>query len=95
MQPPPVMSSAEVTKSGLSAPEGGYLITAPMPGLVIRYEVKIGDKVKKGDTLVVIEAMKMQNMLPASADGIILELPRNSGDRVAKGDALVIVGPIK
>ena len=50
---------------------------------------------KKGDTLEVIEAMKMQNMLPASADGIILELPRNSGDRVAKGDALVIVGPIK
>lgn len=95
LQPPPAMSSTEVTKSGLSAPEGGYLITAPMPGLVIRYEVKIGDKVKKGDTLVVIEAMKMQNMLPASADGIILELPRNSGDRVAKGDALVIVGPIK
>ncbi len=92
VQPPPVMSS---TKSGLSAPEGGYLLTAPMPGLVIRYEVKIGDQIKQGDTLVVVEAMKMQNMLPASADGIILELPRDSGDRVAKGDALVVVGPNK
>ena len=91
-QPPPPAPDA-ATPSMQNAPEGGALLTSPMPGLVIRHEVEIGQTVKAGDTLVVIEAMKMQNMLPSPADGVILELPRAAGDRVARGDILAVIGP--
>ena len=91
-QPPPPAPDA-ATPSMQNAPEGGALLTSPMPGLVIRHEVEIGQSVKAGDTLVVIEAMKMQNMLPSPADGVILELPRAAGDRVARGDILAVIGP--
>ena len=91
-QPPPPAPDA-ATPSMQNAPEGGALLTSPMPGLVIRHEVEIGQTVKAGDTLVVIEAMKMQNMLPSPAAGVILELPRAAGDRVARGDILAVIGP--
>ena len=77
----------------MSAPEGGALITAPMPGLVISYEVDVGQAVKAGETVVVIEAMKMQNLLPSPTDGVVLELPRQAGDRVSRGDVLAVIGP--
>ena len=93
VQPPPGMSQ-QIT-SAISEPEGGFLLTAPMPGLVVKYEVVVGDRVSKGQTLVVVEAMKMQNLLPSNINGIVLELPRNNGDRVAKGDALAIIGPLE
>ena len=53
----------------------------------------MGQEVKAGDTIVVIEAMKMQNMLPSPVDGVIVELPRAAGDRVARGDILAVIGP--
>ncbi len=91
-QPPPPAPDA-ATPSMQNAPEGGALLTSPMPGLVIRHQVEIGQTVKAGDTLVIIEAMKMQNMLPSPAAGVILELPRAAGDRVARGDILAVIGP--
>lgn len=94
-QPPPPAASTGSSPSAVSAPEGGALLTSPMPGLVIRYEVEIGQTVKAGDTVVVMEAMKMQNMLPSPADGVVMELPRQVGDRVARGDVLAIIGPPK
>ncbi len=91
-QPPPPAPDTP-TPSTQNAPEGGALLTSPMPGLVIRHEVEIGQEVKAGDTIIVIEAMKMQNMLPSPVDGVILELPRAAGDRVARGDILAVIGP--
>ena len=91
-QPPPPAPDA-ATPSMQNAPEGGALLTSPMPGLVIRHQVEIGQTVKAGDTLVIIEAMKMQNMLPSPAAGVVLELPRAAGDRVARGDILAVIGP--
>ena len=91
-QPPPPVAASPTTSTAIT-PEGGALLTAPMPGLVIRYKVEVGQQIKAGDTVIVIEAMKMQNMLPATIDGVIMELPRAAGDRVARGDILAVIGP--
>ena len=71
------------------APKGS--LTAPMPGIIIKYEVEVGQKVKAGDTVVILEAMKMESALPAPADGTVKELRLKPGDRVAKGDVIAVI----
>jgi pyruvate/oxaloacetate carboxyltransferase len=61
---------------------------APIPGMVIEYKVNIGDKVKAGDIIVVLEAMKMFNNLAAPCDGEVKKIDFKAGDSVAKGDIL-------
>lgn len=68
--------------------EGGRL-TAPMPGSVVSFAVKVGDVVKKGQPLAVIEAMKMEHTIAAPADGIVHELLYQPGDQVREGDELL------
>ncbi len=60
-----------------------------MPGLVLRYLVAVGDLVRAGDPVVLVEAMKMQNNLPAPRDGRIATLRFNAGDNVNRGDVLL------
>jgi len=72
------------------AVEGAVL--APMPGMLIRYEVEVGQQVKAGDTVVILEAMKMESALPAPIDGTVQELRFKPGDRVAKDDVLAVIG---
>jgi 3-methylcrotonyl-CoA carboxylase alpha subunit len=64
-------------------------ITAPMPGKVLAVMAKAGDKVRKGDALVVLEAMKMEHTLRAPADACIASLACNPGDQVSESDILV------
>ena len=73
------------------APTGGTLLLAPMPGMIVKYEKKAGDTVKKGDTLVVLEAMKMENALTAPCDGTVSGIKFASGDTVAKGAVLCVI----
>ena len=61
-----------------------------MPGKVIAIQVKIGDKVKVGDPLIVVEAMKMEHTITAPIDGEVAEINYASGDQVAEGDQLII-----
>lgn len=68
-------------------------VVAPIPGMIVECKVKVGDEVKVGDTLVVLEAMKMMNNLDAKAEGIVKEIKCDSGDSVAKGDLLLVVEP--
>ncbi len=70
----------------------GTPLTAPMPGMVIKYEKNVGDSVETGDTVVVIEAMKMENSLPAPTGGVIKAINFSSGDSVAKGEVLALIG---
>jgi len=70
----------------------GNAITAPMPGMIVRYEKEVGDAVSEGETVVVLEAMKMENALAAPANGTIKAIHFTSGDSVAKGDVLCVIG---
>ncbi|MDX2498170.1 MAG: pyruvate carboxylase subunit B, partial [Desulfobacterales bacterium] len=70
----------------------GTPLKAPMPGMIIKYSKQVGDAVSKGDTVVILEAMKMENALQAPADGTIKAINYSSGDSVAKDDVLCVVG---
>ncbi len=70
----------------------GTRLVAPMPGLIIKYHKSVGDAVTKGEAIVVLEAMKMENALVAPCDGVIKEIKYASGDTVAKGAALCVIG---
>ncbi len=70
----------------------GTPLTAPMPGMIVSFEKNVGDTVKKGDTLAVLEAMKMENALPSPVDGTVTAINFKSGDSVARGAILCLVG---
>jgi 3-methylcrotonyl-CoA carboxylase alpha subunit len=74
--------------AGEAAQEGGRL-TAPMPGKVVSFAVKAGDKVKAGQPLAVMEAMKMEHTISAPQDGTVAELLYAPGDQVADGAELL------
>ncbi len=74
--------------AGEAAADGGRL-TAPMPGKVVSFAVKVGDAVKKGQPLAVMEAMKMEHTIAAPADGTVDELLYAPGDQVAEGAELL------
>ncbi|HMC96649.1 MAG TPA: biotin/lipoyl-containing protein [Flavobacteriales bacterium] len=64
-------------------------LKAPMPGLVLNILVKAGDTVKKNDPVLVLEAMKMENVIKAPGDGIVASVPAEKGRAVEKGQLLV------
>ena len=77
--------------AGEAHAEGGRL-SAPMPGKVVSFAVKAGDKVEKGQPLAVMEAMKMEHTIAAPADGVVLELLYAPGDQVTEGAELLKIG---
>ncbi len=84
---PSVELEAEPTQEDIE----GTPIIAPMPGMIIRYEVKVGDKVKAHDTVMILEAMKMENALVSEVDGTVKAIFFNEGDSVRRGDVLAII----
>lgn len=64
-------------------------IKAPMPGLVLAVNVNEGDTIKKGDALLVLEAMKMENLIKAQADGKVKKIHIKKGDKVEKNQAMI------
>ena len=62
---------------------------SPLPGVIIAVNVKVGDQVKKGDTVVVLEAMKMENNIPAAVSGTIASVCVTTGDTVLEGTDLI------
>ena len=71
---------------------GETAIKAPLPGIVIRYLVEEGATVKAGDSVVILEAMKMENALPSPVDGVVKQLSVAPGARVTKDAVLVVIG---
>jgi len=64
-------------------------LKAPMPGLVLDIEVKVGDVVAKGDTLLILEAMKMENVIKSPTDGTIKSISINKGETVEKNQLIL------
>jgi pyruvate carboxylase subunit B len=81
----------EEKKAPPAAVAEGTKVLAPMPGMVIRYLVSVDDKVKTGDTLLILEAMKMQNNISAPVDGVVKAINFGAGDSVNKGDILAVI----
>ena len=71
---------------------GDTTIKAPMPGKVSKVNVKVGEKVSKGDVLMFLEAMKMQNEISASVDGIIKVVNVSNDENVKPGQVLAVIG---
>lgn len=85
----PVAVAAPVAAAAPApTPVDGTVLLAPMPGMIVSYAKKDGDTVKKGDSIVVLEAMKMENSLTAPCDGTVQGIKFVSGDTVAKGAVL-------
>ena len=83
-------SSAPITKPAAAAASGKPVV-APLPGTINEIKVKVGDKVNAGDTVVILEAMKMQNNIEAETSGTITGINVNKGDAVMEGDTLVTI----
>lgn len=79
---------AKMGLSGMAARKAADL-KAPMPGLIRGISVAVGDEVKKGDTILILEAMKMENIIKSPADGIVKKIAVNSGDSVEKNQLLI------
>jgi len=88
---PPEASKPEVKEEPAPASSAGTPVKAPMPGMVIKYEKNVGDSVNEGETVVVIESMKMENALPAPVSGVVKAVNFGSGDSVAKGEVLAVI----
>lgn len=89
----PVVASAPAAAPAApapTAPVGGTVVKAPMPGLVLKLAVANGAEVKRGDKIVVLEAMKMENDIVASADGVVTFLVKQ-GDNVVSGADLASI----
>jgi biotin carboxyl carrier protein len=83
---------AKPKPSPVAAGVEGTPLKAPMPGMIVRYSKLVGDAVSKGDTLVILEAMKMENALPSPAGGTVTAINFSIGDTVAKDDVLCVIG---
>ncbi len=75
-----------------SADSAGTKVTAPLPGTITEIRVSVGDTVKQGKCVVILEAMKMQNKIEAECDGTITSINVSKGDTVMEGDTLVVIG---
>ena len=88
----PVQAAPAAPQSApVQAAGAGTEIKAPMPGLALRFNVKVGDAVKKDQVLMVMEAMKMENEIYAPCDGVVKQILVNQGDQIAADTVLMII----
>jgi biotin carboxyl carrier protein len=71
--------------------EAEKTVTAPMPGLVVKIEVEVGQSVRAGQGVVIVEAMKMENELKAPADGVVAKILVQERQTVEKGATLIVL----
>ena len=71
----------------------GTPVHSPMPGMFVKYEKNVGDKVQVGETVLVLEAMKMYNNIPSPVAGTVAATPFTAGATVGKGDVLILIAP--
>ena len=88
---PAPKAAAPAPKKAAPATGAGEKVAAPMPGTIVSVNVSNGQSVKKGDVLVILEAMKMENEIKAPADGTITSVAVNKGESVDTGATLVTI----
>ena len=85
----PVSKPSPVTHSAVAA--GSIVVNSPLPGVILDIKVKAGDAVKKGDTIMVLEAMKMENNIQATGDGTVSKISVEKGATVLEGAELIVI----
>lgn len=88
----PTKPSGEPVISKPSTPSTAGAVKSPLPGVILSVDCKVGDDVKRGQKLLVLEAMKMENNINADREGKIIEIKVNKGDSVLEGTDLVVIG---
>jgi biotin carboxyl carrier protein len=84
--------SRSPAQAGTAAASRGPVVTAPMPGVILEVHVTAGARVRRGDPLLVLEAMKMRNTIRSPRDGVVLEVTTEAGRPVVPGEPLVRIG---
>ncbi|MCF8217404.1 MAG: biotin/lipoyl-binding protein [Bacteroidales bacterium] len=82
-------SQSRPADSGGGSSSGGFQVNAPLPGTILDIHVKPGDQIKKGQNLITMEAMKMENSVLAEKDGTVKEIKVSQGDSVLQDDLLI------
>ena len=90
--PRPQAAAAAPAQQSDSAATAGAKVTTPLPGTILDVFVNVGDAVKAGQTVVLLEAMKMENNIEADTAGTVKEVKVRKGDSVLEGDILVVIG---
>ncbi len=89
---PTTDSSQAIAKtSSPTAPKGGGTIKSPLPGVILKLHVKVGDVVSLSQELITLEAMKMENSVQADKAGEVIAIHFNTGDAVMEGDVLITI----
>lgn len=88
----PEAGAATAIPAAPSAPTGGAAVESPLAGKVVEVKVAVGDSVQAGDTLLVLEAMKMNTLVSATASGTVASIHVGAGDMVEEGQALLSIG---
>lgn len=78
--------------SAPGSPKGSGFVKSPLPGIILSFNVKVGDRVNIGDRLLVLEAMKMENNINSDKEGVIKEIRVKERDSVMEGDILIEIG---
>ena len=89
---PAAAAAAARVAAPVSAPAGGEQITSPMPGNILSVNVAAGDTVKKGQVLMILEAMKMENEIMCPCDGKVVSVSVAKGAAVESGTLLCVIG---
>ncbi len=88
---PRTPAGEKVIAKPAAAPGAGSAVKAPLPGVVLSIPVKVGQAVKAADTVLLLEAMKMENAIHAGVDGTVKEILVSAGDSVLEGNSLIII----
>ena len=88
----PRTASGDPVVSRPATPSVAGAVKSPLPGVILSIDCKVGDVVKRGQKLLVLEAMKMENVINADRDGKIVDIKVNKGDSILEGTDLVVIG---
>ncbi len=90
--PAPAAPKAAAPKAAPAGAQGSIKVTAPMPGTILKMNVKVGDTVKANDLVCVLEAMKMENEIFAKEGGTVKSVDAPQGASVSSGDVIITLG---
>jgi biotin carboxyl carrier protein len=89
----PIQQAQPAPKTPVTKPvsaKGGGTVKAPLPGVILSIDCNVGDSVRRGQKVLVLEAMKMENTISSDRDGVIAEIKVNKGDSVLEGVDLIV-----